>query len=383
MADDLKKGPLSEKEENMNNQEAYSEKAESKNSREAYFSKYGEQGLPAKNKAHWLKRDPGKKHPRRLYSHDYCSIGYYHITATMKSHTHHMSSLPKISLSELKDNSTIYPILSPLGEKIEAELKGISKFHPQLRILQYVIMPDHIHFVLHVKERLKKKLGYELAGFFGACSRHYTELGAFSEITTLFERFHDSVIKDYDQLQKAIQYVRDNPRRAIIKKANPGLFGRYLHLQIGDHEYAAVGNIFLLKHFKLMPVRIHRRWSSEEFDLYHQDCMQKIRNGAIPISPFIHKAEKKIMTETIELGLPLIKLTDCGFEDRFKPSGKDFDLCAAGLLLLLAPWPENIGRRSTSGYTEFHQMNDLALAISTLPATQRLHLKTQTPSAGQ
>lgn len=81
------------------------------------------------------------------------------------------------------------------------------------------------------------------------------------------------------------------------------------------------------------------------------------------------------MRETMQLGLPLIRLTDCGFEDRFKPCGQDFDLCSEGRLLLLAPWPDNVGRKSTSGYTEFHQMNDLALAIAGLPSTDRLFLK--------
>lgn len=183
------------------------------NKREEYIRQYGKAGFPAQNKAPWLKREPDSRHARRLYSHDYCSRGYYHITATMKSHSHYLSSLPDIPLSQLKVNSPIYPLLSPLGAKVEAELKGIPDFHPQLRILQYVIMPDHIHFILQVKERLKRKLGYELAGFFGACSRHYTELGAFETFNTLFERFHDNVIFDYDQLKKAIQYVRDNPRR--------------------------------------------------------------------------------------------------------------------------------------------------------------------------
>lgn len=345
------------------------------NKREEYIRKYGMDGFPAKNNAPWLKREPENKHPRRSYSHDYCSCGYYHITATLKERTHLLSSLPDIPLSQLKENVPVYPILSPLGTKVKEEIQAISSHHPELRILQYVIMPDHIHFVLHVKERLKRMLGYELAGFFGACSHHYNELGSFSEFKPLFQRFHDSIIFNYNQLEKAIQYVRDNPRRAIIKRANPNLFKRYLHLRIGNHEFAAFGNIFLLRHFNLLPVRIHRRWSEAEFASYHNECMQKIRQGAIPVSPFIHPAEKNIMKETIALGSPLIKLTDCGFEDRFKPYGKDFDACANGRLLLLAPWPENTGRKSTAGYTEFHTMNDLAAALASLPATERFNLK--------
>lgn len=344
--------------------------------KEEYIRKYGTEGFPAKNNAPWLKRKPEKRHSRRLYSHDYCSPGYYHITVTLKERTHLLSSLPDIPLSELKKNEATYPLLSPLGSKVREELLGISSFHPQLKILQYVIMPDHIHFVLQVTERLKKKLGYEMTGFFGACSRHYNELGSFPEFKTLFQRFHDNIIFNYDQLKKAIQYVQDNPRRAIIKRTHPDLFKRYLHLKIGNHEFAAFGNIFLLRHFNLLPIRIHRRWSEAEFTSYHSECMQKIRQGAIPVSPFIHPAEKNIMKETMALGSPLIKLTDCGFEDRFKPYGKDFDSCAKGGLLLLAPWPENTGRKSTAGYTEFHQMNEMALTIASLDSSTRTSICT-------
>jgi hypothetical protein len=44
-------------------------------------------------------------------------------------------------------------------------------------------------------------------------------------------------------------------------------------------------------------------------------------------------------------------------------------------LLLFAPRPENTGHKSTAGYAEFHKMNDLALAIATLPHSERLLLK--------
>lgn len=71
----------------------------------------------------------------------------------------------------------------------------------------------------------------------------------------------------------------------------------------------------------------------------------------------------------------MILLKDQGFEERFKPKGKDFELCCEGRLLLLAPWPANVGRKSTAGYAEFHQMNDLALSIASLPASERLLLK--------
>ncbi len=332
-------------------------------------------GFPARNNAPEFKREPDKSRPRRAWFHDYCAPAYYHITATTIEGSPLLSTLPVGAVSALQKEALIYPVLSELGKKIETELLSISSFHPEIRLLQYVIMPDHIHFALHVKEHLKKMLGYELAGFFGACSRHYNRIYSLPEFKSLFSTFHDRLIFNYSQLEKVMAYIRDNPRRAIIKRNNPALFRRYLHLNVGNQEYAAFGNIFLLRHYNLMPVRIHRRWSNAEFAVYEDECMRKVSHGAILVSPFIHPAEKKIMRQTLEMGGSVIRLTDCGFEDRFKPRGKDFEICSEGRLLLMAPWPQNVGRKSTAGYKEFHTMNDLAAAIASMPPEIRLTLK--------
>lgn len=343
--------------------------------KEDYIRKFGAKGFPARNNAQQFKREPDRSRPRRAWFHDYCAPGYYHITATEEDGRPALSSLPNLSPAELKSGSLIYPDLTELGKKIETELKSISKFHPELRVLQYVIMPDHIHFALQVRTRLKRKLGYLLAGFFGACSSHYNKMGEFPEFMSLFKTFHDVIIFNHDQLEKVIAYIRDNPRRALIKRKNLELFRRYLHLNIGEREYAAFGNIFLLRHYNLMPVRIHRRWSEKEFSDYKDECLRKAAYGAIPVSPFIHPAEKEIMNLALEMGGSVIKLRDCGFEERFKPRGREFEICAEGRLLLLAPWPENVGRKSTAGYTEFHTMNDFAAAIAKMPADTRLAIK--------
>lgn len=312
---------------------------------------------------------------RRSFSHDYCSPGYYMITASITDGSPALSMIQDIDLPELKKGEMIMPLPTELGKLIQKEIMDIPRHHREIRIMRFVLMPDHIHVVMGVKERLKRKLGNELAGFLGACSKHRMAICGDSELKTLFKPFNDRIIYNFQQLDRAIKYVVDNPRRLIIKRKLPDLFKRYLHLDIAGHEYAAYGNIFLLKGISLLPVRIHRRWSEQEFADYKNRCRIVISQGAIPISPAIHKAEKEIINSAVESGSSVILLKDQGFEARFKPKGKEFDLCSEGRLLLLAPWPENTGRKSTSGYTEFHKMNDLALAISSLPADSRLSLK--------
>ncbi len=155
-------------------------------------------------------------------------------------------------------------------------------------------MPDHIHFVLQVTEYLEKPVGKYIAPFTKNCSQAYTNNFSLSKFTTLFKPFDDEIIFNHEQLDRAIKYVEDNPRRYLIRKQYPDIFKRHLHIVIDGHEYAAYGNIFLLKGI----------W-----------------------------------------------------------------------LLLLAPWPDNLERRSTAGYTEFHKMNDHAASIAALPASARLSLR--------
>lgn len=319
-----------------------------------------------------------KRQAPRADFHDYKAPGYYHITITAYPDSPRLSDIPKPSNEMLRSRAMIVPKNSDLGESVKDELLAISSKNPKLRIKRYVIMPDHIHFVLQVTDYLEKPVGTYIAPFTKYCSQSHTKLFNLSKFTTLFKPFDDEIIFNHEQLDRAIKYIEDNPRRYLLRRQYPDLFKRHLHLFIDDHEYAAYGNIFLLNGIYLLPVRVHRYWSQAEFDQYMAKCLDEIAAGAIPISPAIHKAEKKIIRKAIDGGSSVILLRDLGFNERFKPQGELFELCAAGRLLLLSPWPDNLERRSTAGSTEFHKMNDYAADIARLPASARLYFRIAT-----
>ncbi len=262
---------------------------------------------------------------------------------------------------------------SDLGCIIRDKIETMPDYTPQLEIVRYVVMPDHLHILVRIKSTLERHLGRVVGGFMGGCTAMARKAGLIAREDSLFtEKFHDRIVCRAGQIARLVNYINDNPRRLLIKRMHPELFRRYLHVRIGEREYAAYGNIFLLKHFDLLPVRIHRRWSPGEFDEYERGCMSQIENGAVPVSPFIHRREKTIRDKTIDCGGNLIIIRDIGFEERFKPQGREFEMCASGRLLLLAPWPDNTGRRSAAGSREFHSMNDMAFEISKLPADIRM-----------
>lgn len=321
---------------------------------------------PSKNK---------NRQARRAGFHDYKAPGFYFITITAYPGSPSLSVINMPTDLLLRKGDMIIPDNTRLGDYVESELLKIQENNPKLRIKRYVIMPDHIHFILEVISELEKHVGKYIAPFTMACSQGYSNLAGLPVFTTLFKPFDDQIIFNFTQLDRAIKYVEDNPRRHLILRQFPDLFKRHLHICIGNHEYAAYGNIFILKYIYLLPIRIHRNWSQREFEQYRAKCLEEISKGAVPISPAIHKVEKSIIREAIEKDCPVILLQDLGFNERFKPKGEYFDLCALGRLLLLSPWPDNLQRRSSAGSYEFHKMNDLAAYIASLAADVRLLLR--------
>lgn len=62
-------------------------------------------------------------------------------------------------------------------------------------------------------------------------------------------------------------------------------------------------------------------------------------HGAVLVSPCISPGEKAVARAALDAGRPLIVLLDNGLAPCYKPPDRYFDACAAGRLLMLAPFP--------------------------------------------
>lgn len=302
--------------------------------------------------------------------HDYRGKGIYMFTFTLRA------GMPPLSqISGTVHNPIV--TLTEFGLAAERILLDQPRFFP-CEIYRYVIMPDHIHFLFEVTQPLKRHIGHEMGAIEGACKRALLSLfpnlkSATAGASIFRQKPHDRIIFDRQQLNTEKQYISDNPRRLLIKRLYPDLFHTYNHLSIGNKEMAAYGNIFLLKHFQKEQVRIHRAWSPRDFEAHRQKCLTCAANGGVLVSPFIHPIEKAIRDEALELGGNIITLRIDGFSDRFKPQGREFELCREGRLLLLAPWPDNIN--TDMNRSAALSLNDRAAEIATLPYTAQTRIK--------
>ena len=194
----------------------------------------------------------------------------------------------------------------------------------------------------------------------------------------LFEAgYHDRIIIRDGMLENICRYMDENPFRARLREERPFLMQRRLHLWIHDREYAAFGNLFLLKNPDRIQVFFHRKNKqgvpthlTPEYAQDKEKLLKRAEEGAVLVTPGISKGEKGVVDAALDDHLPLILLQKEPISEYWKPSQERFYACAAGRLLILAPWQ----MEGDSDYARFHSLNDLARDICNATDTRLLNL---------
>ena len=354
---------------------------------------------------------------RRSFWHDYYQKGLYMVTMVVEGRKRLFGTIEGSTKGRPGTGEAPHMALSELGRYVlEQEVPKIHHFYPAVEVWQVAMMPDHIHLLLYVREPLPegKHLGHVMRGFKTGCSRAWWQwqdnacLGGKTPSTTatgtgaagtgatgtgatgtgatgaavpkgsplgkeqlrpvLFEKgYHDRIINKRGMLENIKRYMKENPLRARIREECPHLMERQLHLWIAGREYAAFGNLFLLKYPIKEQVFFHRKdpktgKPTDETDDFRQERARLLRiaeEGTVLVTPGISKGERIIVNDALESHLPLILLQKEPIGEYWKPSLRRFYACTAGHLLILAPWSFD----GESDYFRFHQLNDYAREI--------------------
>ena len=348
---------------------------------------------------------------RRSYWHDYRQRGLYMVTMVIDGRKRLFGTIAGRANGRPGTDEAPHVMLSALGRCVlEEEVPKIHRYYPEVEVWRVAIMPDHIHLLLMVRETLRdgKHLGMVVRGFKTGCSRAWwrlqdeAALGGKAPSTTagkeapgtatggnapgaalvpkasplgkellrpvLFEKgYHDRIINRPGMLENIKRYMQENPLRARIREECPKLMERQLHLWIGGREYAAFGNLFLLKFPIKEQVFFHRRdprtgQPTEQTDDYqreHDRLLRLAEEGTVLVTPGISKGESLVVSDALDARLPLILLQKEPISEYWKPPQRRFYACAAGHLLILSPWVVD----GTSDYSRFHQLNAYAREI--------------------
>lgn len=266
---------------------------------------------------------------QRARWHDYRSRCIYMITLTLRKGAPHLARL--VSSPVPHSESTAF------GDVLDSAFSDVFCSWPLTSIIERCLMPDHAHYIIFVKERLPKPLGSYIGRVKGAATSEWRKMTNIPDAAFFEPDYNDRIVFQVGRLQTLIDYVRDNPRRAIIKRESPELFAVNRNINIGGESFDACGNIYLLFESHYEPVAVHRAWSVDELMRATDRWRSCARDGGVLVSPFISTEEKKILNEAAELGGRAILLINSPMGERYKPNGRYFDLCSSGRLLILQP----------------------------------------------
>jgi len=378
----------------------------------------------------------------RNAGHDYYGCGTYLITLVVSGREHLLSRfVTGIGHKDLKSHKELL-VPTPLGEAIEKAWQQIpdrqSAHGHQIAVHACVCMPDHFHGVIEVLEPMSWSLGDIIQAFKAFCTscwqqeqglptsvnrpisadcrsdrapewlrqkaalhgsegalvrslskrqrqEYYTFVGR-PQRPLFDDNYDDTVCLDDRHRQAMIDYVHDNPRRALLRRLLPDVLCRCLHVQIGGRSYGAFGNLFLLRWPRKVQVMCHRRHPVtripyELTEDYTSDCSRWeaaiMEGGTVIVNPGISRGELLMKDKCLDRGFPLIHLQKEPIGRYWKPERKRFEACARGSLLILAPWDLDTmddvnGIPRDSDYSRFHNLNTLAAEICTFEGEAKI-----------
>jgi len=222
----------------------------------------------------------------------------------------------------------------------------IPKTYPEITTSTLVIMPDHLHGIVHVTERMTKSVGVPLRAFKSLVTSALRKKYNNPSLSVWNPGYHDLCVWRKGALKAYTHYLCDNPRRYCLKRANPDLFRRinniaHPRLPAGQN-WNGYGNLFLLDRPEMVNLRVSRKATVVEIAHLREEILKQAQCGTVVVSPFISPGEKEIALAILkaEQG-DVILMKPTGFPDLFKPNGHYFDLCTQGRLFILSPYLEN------------------------------------------
>ena len=177
--------------------------------------------------------------------------------------------------------------------------------------------------------------------------------------------FNDQILLRDGQLERWLNYLKDNPRRLLMKREKPDLFRVRRGLTFAGLSFSAIGNRFLLERPLKIQVQCSRSLSDEEITERVEYFLSQAKKGAVLVSPAISKGEKAVMRAAMNARLPLIFIEENGLTPYTRPGGEFFEACAQGKLLILAPW-EHHNERLLITRDKCLAMNQMAKEITNL-----------------
>ena len=153
-----------------------------------------------------------KRKPTRLKEFDYNTTGAYFITICTDKRRQILSRI--VGVDVLGDPKNVE--LLPHGIVADKYIRQINEFYENITVNQYVIMPNHIHLILFVRNdgsprtstptKQTSFVSHFVSTFKRFCNKEYGE--------NIWQRsFYDHVIRNRDDYNEIYKYIYENPMK--------------------------------------------------------------------------------------------------------------------------------------------------------------------------
>lgn len=107
--------------------------------------------------------------------------------------------------------------LSDYGKIVEEAINNVPKIYPAISVEEYVIMPDHIHLLLHIRadEYGRPMVAPTMSRVVQQMKGYVTKrLG----VSIWQKLFFDHVIRNRSDYEEHVKYIYENPRHWLLDR---------------------------------------------------------------------------------------------------------------------------------------------------------------------
>jgi len=144
----------------------------------------------------------------RLQGYDYSSPGVYFLTICTQQRK---CILSRVVGTGVLDGPCV--ALLPYGEVADKYIRQLNDHYEDLSIDSYVIMPNHVHFLLHIKEGPSRTpvptaqnatVARFVSTFKRFCNKEFGK-------NIWQSRSYDHIIRDHEDYERHLKYIFENP----------------------------------------------------------------------------------------------------------------------------------------------------------------------------
>ncbi len=164
--------------------------------------------------------------PNRLKNYDYSKSGTYFITICVKDRKPILSKIVGTGVPDCPKT-----LLLPYGKIAEKYINKLNVFYNNISIDKYVIMPDHIHFLISISDGQSRTpvptdsniiidngnsiIAKFVSTFKRFCNKEYDN--------NIWQRsYYDHVIRNQEDYNEIFEYIDNNPKKYLLKENQDG-----------------------------------------------------------------------------------------------------------------------------------------------------------------